>query len=110
ALPLIPGLTASLHLPERGEERAPAGGGVNPWSPGVTHFGSDSGSAQSVREYTFGLTGRLVQNERWTHTLTAGMDGYTLAGEAMSASPVVSPSDSALRDARGEAERVTLRA
>ncbi|MEP7345123.1 MAG: TonB-dependent receptor, partial [Gemmatimonadaceae bacterium] len=89
---------------------APAGGSINQWSPGVTHFDPDSGAAQSVREYTFGLTGRLAQNERWTHTVVAGMDGYSLAGEAMNASPIVSPSDSALRDARGEAARITLRA
>jgi iron complex outermembrane receptor protein len=109
ALPLLPGLSASMH-PTGDDADSQSHGGVSPWSPGGTHFDSDSGVAQSVREYTFGLTGRLAQNERWTHTLVAGMDGYALAGEVQNASPIVSASDSALRDARGEAARITLRA
>ncbi len=109
ALPLIPGLATSMR-PSPSGTGAPAGGQVNKWSPGVTHFDADSGTKQSVREYTFGLTGRLAQNEQWTHTVVAGMDGYSLAGEAKTTSPVVSASDSALRDARGEAARITLRA
>ena len=110
ALPFLPGLVTYNRPPARGYDDSPSRGGVNPWSPGATHFASDSGATQSVRQYTFGLTGRFAPNERWTHTVVAGMDGYSLTGDVASASPIVSPSDSALHDARGEAARITLRA
>jgi iron complex outermembrane receptor protein len=109
---LLPGITPpARHVAGTGSQSL-SRGTVNPWSPGVTHFDSDSGASQSVREYTFGLTGRLARNERWTHTFVAGLDGYSLtgAGDFNGSTPIVSPSDSALRDARGDAARATLRA
>lgn len=73
-------------------------------------FGPSPRSGQSLREYTVGSTLRVAPNERWTHTFVAGIDGYALAGDASPSVPLLSASDSALHDARGEAARITLRA
>lgn len=67
-------------------------------------------SAQSVREYTLGVTGLFLQNDRWTHTLSAGIDGYRLSNIPNDFTPIPSAADSALRAARGAADRGTLRA
>lgn len=79
--------------------------------PGLTQsFDADSGVAQSVREYTLGLTGRFAPNEKWTHTLVAGVDGFALTGDATQSALLLSATDSALHDARGETARATIRA
>ena len=68
-------------------------------------------SSQSIREYTLGTTASLYANETWTHALTVGVDGYRLSGDASSLSvPIPSAADSALRAARGGADRATVRA
>ncbi|MFN8571290.1 MAG: TonB-dependent receptor [Gemmatimonadaceae bacterium] len=79
--------------------------------PGSTpSFDADSGIAQKVREYTLGVTGRFAPNEKWTHTLVAGVDGFALTGDATQSALLLSATDSALHDARGETARATLRA
>jgi iron complex outermembrane receptor protein len=70
----------------------------------------DSSNRQSVRELTIGTSGIFAQNERWTHSAVAGMDGYTLESGAMGDGAFPSPLDSALRAATGNAVRTTLRA
>ncbi|MDB4905402.1 MAG: TonB-dependent receptor plug [Gemmatimonadetes bacterium] len=65
---------------------------------------------QSTRQYTVGGTLTAHSSDRWTHVITAGVDGYRMAG--MSADDLLVPSaaDSALRAARGSADRLTLKA
>ena len=70
---------------------------------------ADSGARQSVRQYTVGTTVTLLGSDRWTHALVAGLDVYRLAGVSTDGIPVSSPTDSALRTARGGADRATLR-
>lgn len=70
----------------------------------------DSSSKQSVREFTIGASGTLAQNDRWTHTVVAGVDGYSLESTAIMEGAFASPLDSALRAAAGNAVRTTLRA
>lgn len=65
--------------------------------------------AQSVGEYTFGVTGSFAPSDRWTHTIVAGVDGYSLANVQTSAAPIPTAADSALRAAQGSAARATLR-
>jgi iron complex outermembrane receptor protein len=68
-------------------------------------------STQSVREYTLGTTATFFANDRWTHALTVGADGYRLSGNpSASFGALPSAADSALRAARGGADRITLRA
>lgn len=68
-------------------------------------------TSQSIREYTLGTTASLYANETWTHALTLGVDGYRLSGDAFSLlAPIPSAADSALRAARGGADRATVRA
>ena len=70
-----------------------------------------SATLQSVREYTLGTTATFAPDTRWTHSLTVGVDGYRLSGDAATALiPVPSAVDSALRAARGGADRATFRA
>jgi outer membrane receptor protein involved in Fe transport len=64
---------------------------------------------QSVREYTVGTTATFVQNERWTHSLVAGVDGYRLANVESSFTPIPRIADSALQAAQGHADRGTIR-
>ena len=70
----------------------------------------DSSSRQSVRQFTIGTSGTFAQNDRWTHTAVAGVDGYELESTAMMDGAFASPLDSALRAATGNAVRTTLRA
>lgn len=70
----------------------------------------DSSSKQSVREFTIGTSGTFAQNDRWTHSAVAGVDGYALESTAMLDGAFPSPLDSALRAATGNAVRTTLRA
>lgn len=65
-------------------------------------------ATQRVRQYTLGGTA-TYQVSSWTHSLTVGVDGYRLAGTDASSVPLPSPADSALRAARGGADRLTLR-
>jgi iron complex outermembrane receptor protein len=65
---------------------------------------------QALRQYTLGTSATLAPAGRWTHALVAGLDGYRLDGAAVSALPVLSPADSALRAAEGATDRLTLRA
>lgn len=65
---------------------------------------------QSVREYTLGGTGSLMASDRWTHSITAGLDGYRLKNVATNQTPIPTEADSALRAAQGGADRFTLRA
>jgi outer membrane cobalamin receptor len=65
---------------------------------------------QSVSEYTFGFNTRVIQNDRWVHSLVAGVDGYTLSGAPDDYTPIPSAADSALRAARGNGTRLTMRA
>jgi iron complex outermembrane receptor protein len=66
--------------------------------------------AQSVSQYTLGGTATRAGGERWTHVVTAGVNGYRLDGLAMDPVAVPSAVDSALLAARGGADRGTLRA
>ena len=76
----------------------------------IKSFAPPSTSPQSIREYTLGSTATFAQNDRWTHTVVAGVDGYSLANVQTSVSPVTTVADSALRAAEGGANRGTIRA
>ena len=83
---------------------------VSPLLRAVSSFDSARAESEAVREYTIGGTLTRNASERWTHAVVAGVDGYTLSGVASDWTPMPSQSDSALRAARGNAIRGTLRA
>src|SRR5207245_1669968 len=56
------------------------------------------------------VTSTILSSERWTHELVGGVDGYSLSGISATDIPIPSVTDSALRAARGRADRLTLRA
>jgi iron complex outermembrane receptor protein len=93
ASPLSPILIDSLSLADSGTQVAL----LRP--PGT----------QSVLEYTAGATFKSMPDDRWTHTVVAGFDGYALDGVPDDRTPIPGAADSALRAARGEATRGTLR-
>jgi len=70
----------------------------------------DSSDRQSVRQFTVGVNGTFAQNDRWTHSAVAGVDGYRLRSAAILDGAFPSALDSALRAATGNAFRTTLRA
>ena len=65
---------------------------------------------EALTAYTAGVTARMSGGARWTHTLVAGVDGYRLRNYANEFTPFPSSADSALRAARGGADRTTARA
>lgn len=65
--------------------------------------------SQSLKEYTVGATAKFAASDRWTHTVVAGLDGYALSNVGNDFTPFPSSADSALRAARGAADRTTLR-
>jgi iron complex outermembrane recepter protein len=121
ANPLLSGLTGGAApgpMPQRSGS-SPGGPGYSTWgndprqmAPMRTYgpsFPSDSGKTQSVSQYTVG--GNLVwaPNERWTHTVVLGVDGYRLTNPALDDGPIPSATDSALAAARGGGDRITAR-
>ena len=69
-----------------------------------------NGDPQRVVQYTLGGTLRLLGNDRWTHTIVAGVDGYQLDNVATVTAALPTALDSALQASRGGADRVTMRA
>lgn len=74
------------------------------------HTFAPSTAPQSIQEYTLGTSATFAPNDRWTHSIVAGVDGYSLANVQTSLGPVTTVADSALRAAQGGAERGTIRA
>jgi iron complex outermembrane receptor protein len=75
---------------------------------GPTSILGDS-TPQRARQYTLGGSATFQQSDEWTHALTVGIDGYRLSGLTANTMPLPSSTDSALRAARGGADRVSLR-
>jgi outer membrane cobalamin receptor len=75
-------------------------------------FAAKDSLPQSIRQYTLGTTATIVADDRWTHSATVGVDGYTLANVKANSTPIpsVALQDSALLAAQGSATRGTLRA
>jgi len=65
---------------------------------------------QQLRMYAMGSTLTIVPTDRWTYTMTAGIDGYKLANISNEWASMPAVADTALRDARGSATRGTMRA
>src|SRR5205814_1050619 len=65
---------------------------------------------QSVRQYTLSTNATFAGEGIWTQTLLAGVDGYALNNVADGVGPFPPQLDSALRAARGNGDRFTLRA
>ncbi|MDB4882271.1 MAG: TonB-dependent receptor plug [Gemmatimonadetes bacterium] len=70
---------------------------------------SSSDPTQSVRQYTLSTSAAFATQGAWTHSFLAGVDGYSLNNVADAIAPVTSAVDSALRAARGNGDRFTLR-
>jgi iron complex outermembrane receptor protein len=64
---------------------------------------------QTVAQLTVSNSATLATQGRWTHSLLAGVDMYALNHVADSSGPFTSAVDTALRAARGNGDRVTLR-
>ena len=64
---------------------------------------------QSVREYTFGGSVMLIQNEHWTHAVVAGFDGSRLHNIRDLNTPLPSASGPDLGTAGGNANLTTLK-
>jgi iron complex outermembrane receptor protein len=100
-----------------------SGIGANPLLSGILPAPASSGSGsapdepmapasdptQSVRQYTLSTSAAFVTDGAWTHSILAGVDGYHLNNVADAMGPISSTLDSALRAARGNGDRYTLR-
>lgn len=64
---------------------------------------------QKLRQYSANMTAVDGGQHRWTPSVTVGIDGYRLSNVAFARLPTPNASDSALRDARGGADRLTIR-
>jgi iron complex outermembrane receptor protein len=65
---------------------------------------------QHVRLYTLGGSATFATHSVWTHTLTAGIDGYQLDNVADATNPFDDGVDATRQGATGSADRTTLRA
>lgn len=74
------------------------------------HIIPDSSDRQMVRQYTLGGAATFISNERWTQSVTAGVDGYSLRSATVLDGAFPSAIDSALHASQGNALRTTLRA
>lgn len=86
-----------------------------PTNPLLASLGGALGSGrldrdQSLVHYTVGSTSTFTPGDAWTHQVTAGLDGYRLAGLAVDVVPVPSAVDSAARATAGGADRASVRA
>jgi iron complex outermembrane receptor protein len=91
--------------PDTSETSPPPSGSTGRWPSGDTDL-----DRTRLGSYTFGITVKAASGSRITHTLTTGIDGYRLRNFANDFSPLPSSADSALRAARGAADRTTARA
>jgi iron complex outermembrane recepter protein len=66
-------------------------------------------AAQSVNQYTVGITSTLLSGTTWVPSFSAGVDGYRLKNVANELGIIPSALDSALHSAEGGADRVTIR-
>lgn len=64
---------------------------------------------QRMRQYTVGGTVRLAMDARWTHTVTAGLDGGRVAGVPDERTPIPYAAEGTWRGTTGGADRGTLR-
>ena len=65
---------------------------------------------QHVRLFTLGGSATFATHGVWTHTLTAGVDGYQLDNVADATNPFDDGVDASRRGATGSGDRTTLRA
>lgn len=80
--------------------------GPSPSAPTVVSSGEPS---QSVRQYTLSTSAAFATQGAWTHSVLAGVDGYSLSNVADAIGPIPTALDSALRAARGNGDRYTVR-
>jgi outer membrane receptor protein involved in Fe transport len=89
-----------------------AGRADNPALAAALGPAADSAAAagrQRVQQYTLGGTLKLMPNERWTHTLIAGIDGDRLEGVLDDRAALAGALEPAWRASDGGADRATLR-
>lgn len=86
---------------------AASGAAPNPLVPFAAP--DDSAATQDLTAYTLGAAARFVSGPAWSHNGVIGIDGYRLRNFADDFTPFASATDSALRAARGGADRTTLR-
>jgi outer membrane receptor protein involved in Fe transport len=89
-----------------------AGVSASPLLPADTGAAGPAAVAgrQSVRQYTLGMSSVFVQDDRWTHSLTAGVDGNRLAGVPDGRAPFGFADAPGVRTGDGGADRGTFRA
>ncbi len=101
--------TARYFMEQAGSARSPLL--VTPAPPPDSASVAPSATAlpQSVDQYTVGVTGTFAPNDLWTHSVIAGIDGYSLSNVQTNLTPIPSVADATLRDAEGSATRGTVR-
>ncbi|MEO6877495.1 MAG: TonB-dependent receptor, partial [Gemmatimonadaceae bacterium] len=103
--------TARYFMEQAGSGRSPLLVTSAPVPAADSAYVAPSATAlpQSVDQYTVGVTGTFAPNDRWTHSVIAGIDGYSLANVQTNLTPIPSVADATLRDAEGSAARGTVR-
>jgi iron complex outermembrane receptor protein len=99
--------TARLFAQDARTPASPLLGGI---ATSKAQSAIDSTDNQKVREFTLGTTATLTGDSRWTHSATAGVDGYSLTTAALLYGAFPSSLDSALRASDGSAIRASVRA
>ncbi|HET6764527.1 MAG TPA: TonB-dependent receptor plug domain-containing protein, partial [Longimicrobiaceae bacterium] len=100
--PASPVLTAPLRQPVRMQ--------LHPLDGDDDAQATAAAGPQSARQYTAGITTTFTPDERWTHTLVAGVDGDRLRGAQLETGRTPLLEGTALEASDGSADRGTLRA
>jgi iron complex outermembrane receptor protein len=100
--------TARYFMEQAGSARSPLL--VTPPPPADTNYVAPAAALpQSVDQYTVGVSGTFAPNDLWTHSVIAGIDGYSLSNVQTNFTPIPNVADATLRDAEGSAARGTVR-
>ncbi|MES3036242.1 MAG: TonB-dependent receptor plug domain-containing protein [Gemmatimonadota bacterium] len=100
--------TARLWMARADSPANPVVASLRMAAPGAQPLREDS--SQAVSQYTLGGTITHAPDAAWTHTVTAGIDGYRLSGLSVDFVPLPSALGSELRSTAGGADKGTLRA
>ncbi|HEX2187925.1 MAG TPA: TonB-dependent receptor, partial [Longimicrobiaceae bacterium] len=101
---------ARFAAEDAGVSASPLLGGLSPARPdSAVPTPAGAAGSQSVRQYTLGINTVFVPDDRWTHSLVAGIDGNRVAGVPDVRSPFRLADASTLGSPDGGADRATLR-
>jgi iron complex outermembrane receptor protein len=108
--PLLRGFLSSQPAPAQGPAYSRGSSRAEDSGAATANVMVADSLPQSVSEYTLGSTATLLTGTKWTPSFTLGLDGYRLKNLPNDLAVVPSALDTAIADAQGGADRMSVRA